>query len=393
METLQTATVHRIVICSEAPRLNYIMSGLKCRVSLPVAVGAVLVGVPYSISLAAQWLYGWPNKPGYKKYIEALRPRRIYCLTRAVLETLKYLQYGRLYFQWKSWYKNDENRKHYEKGITFGRRSNKLDLYHPPTLGKSEDVPTPLVVFIYGGAWGSGDRSIYCLLARQMAEELGATVVCPDYCTYPKGNVLGMVQDIADCLVWAQESGQKFNFNKDKIVLIGHSAGAHLCALTTLFLIDSREELFIEARKLQDITCAIRGVIGLSGVYNIMDHYEHEQKRAVEYVSTMHKAMNGVGNFPYYSPTHLLEKLSQDKLSRVPPFALLHGTTDIIVPVESSTKFSELLTSVSVKVSLYLLPKVDHTEIVTDLMAPERRFYNPIYTCIKQEYRNLLGTC
>ncbi|CAK6950796.1 uncharacterized protein si:dkey-193c22.1 [Scomber scombrus] len=369
------------------------MSGLKCRVSLPVAVGAVLVGVPYSISLAAQWLYGWPNKPGYKKYIEALRPRRIYCLTRAVLETLKYLQYGRLYFQWKSWYKNDENRKHYEKGITFGRRSNKLDLYHPPTLGKSEDVPTPLVVFIYGGAWGSGDRSIYCLLARQMAEELGATVVCPDYCTYPKGNVLGMVQDIADCLVWAQESGQKFNFNKDKIVLIGHSAGAHLCALTTLFLIDSREELFIEARKLQDITCAIRGVIGLSGVYNIMDHYEHEQKRAVEYVSTMHKAMNGVGNFPYYSPTHLLEKLSQDKLSRVPPFALLHGTTDIIVPVESSTKFSELLTSVSVKVSLYLLPKVDHTEIVTDLMAPERRFYNPIYTCIKQEYRNLLGTC
>ena len=42
-------------------------------------------------------------------------PRRIYCLTRAVLETLKYLQYGKLYFQWKLWYQNDENRKHYEK--------------------------------------------------------------------------------------------------------------------------------------------------------------------------------------------------------------------------------------------------------------------------------------
>ena len=27
-----------------------------------------------------------------------------------------------------------------------------------------------------------------------------------------------------------------------------------------------------------------------------MDHYEHEQRRAVEYVSTMHKAMNGVEN-------------------------------------------------------------------------------------------------
>ncbi|XP_071775963.2 uncharacterized protein LOC139927648 [Centroberyx gerrardi] len=369
------------------------MTGLKPHMSLPVAAGALLVGLPYSISLVAQWMYGWPNKPGYKKYIEALKPRRIYCLTRAVLETLKYLQYGKLYFQWKSWYKNDENRKHYEKGITYGRRSNKLDLYHPPAAGRSAEEPVPLVVFIYGGAWGSGDRSIYCLLARQMAEELSATVVCPDYCTYPKANVLGMVQDIADCLIWARESRQKFNFDTDNIVLIGHSAGAHLCALTTLFLIDTREELFIEASKQQELTVAIRGVIGLSGVYNIMDHYEHERMRAVEYVSTMHKAMNGVENFPYYSPTHILRTFSQDNLKRVPPFALLHGTSDIIVPVESSTRFSELLTSLSVKVSLYLLPKVDHTEIVTDLMAPDRRFYHPVYSCVKQEYRKLMGTC
>jgi len=72
------------------------------------------------------------------------------------------------------------------KGITFGRRSNKLDLYHPPNVDRSKEAPAPLVVFVYGGAWGSGDRSIYCLLARQMAEELSATVICPDYCVYPK---------------------------------------------------------------------------------------------------------------------------------------------------------------------------------------------------------------
>lgn len=29
-----------------------------------------------------------------------------------------------------------------------------------------------------------------------------------------QGNVLGMVQDIADCLVWARESAPKFNFDK-----------------------------------------------------------------------------------------------------------------------------------------------------------------------------------
>ena len=45
------------------------------------------------------------------------------------------------------------------------------------------------------------------------------------------------------------------------------------------------------------------------------------------------------------------------------------------------------------QVSLYLLPRVDHTEIVTDLMASDRRFYHPIYSCIKQEYRKLFVTC
>lgn len=372
--------------------MTYNMSSLKNQMSLPVAVGVILVGLPYSIALAAQWLYGWPDEPGYKKYIEALKPRRIYCLAKAVLESVKYLQYGKLYSQSAGWYKNKENRRHCEKGIAFGRRGNRLDLYHAPNVDGSIDAAVPLVVFVYGGAWGSGERSTYCLLARHMTEELNAVVICPDYSTYPKGNVLGMVQDIADCLVWAQESASKFNFDKDNVVLIGHSAGAHLCALTTLFLVDEREELFIEVCKQRNITKAIRGVIGLSGVYNIMDHYEHEQKRAVEYVSTMHKAMNGTRNFPYYSPTHSLKQLSQDKLSQVPPFTLLHGTSDAVVPVESSVRLSELLTSLSITVSLYLLPGVNHVEIVTDLMAPDRRYYQLVYSCIKLEYRKLLGT-
>ncbi|XP_030594140.1 probable isoprenylcysteine alpha-carbonyl methylesterase ICME [Archocentrus centrarchus] len=369
------------------------MSDIKYYMSLSVTVGVVLVGLLYSFCLAFQWINGWPDKPGYKKYIEALKPRRIYGLTLATLDLLKYLQYGRLYFQLRSWYEDERNLKYYEKGITFGRRGNKLDLYHPPNAGKAEDMKSPVVVFIYGGAWSTGERSTYCLLGRQMAEELKATVICPDYCTYPKGNVLGMVQDITDCLIWAHQNGEKFNFDKDNIVLVGHSAGAHLCTLVTLFLVGTREELLIESNKCQDILLSIRGIIGLSGVYNIVDHYEHEQKRAVEYVSPMHKAMNGVENFPYYSPAHVLKKLRQDKVNRLPPFVLLHGTNDIMVPVQSTTRFSELLTSRSAKVSLYVLPGVSHTEILTDLMVSDRRLYHPIYRYIKQEYRKLLSTC
>ncbi|KAI4881521.1 hypothetical protein NFI96_033563, partial [Prochilodus magdalenae] len=379
--------------------------GIKYHVTLPVAAGALLVAIPYSISLVAQWLYGWPNEPGYKKYVEALKPRRIYCLTRAVLEMLKYLQYGKLYFQYKSWYRNVDSNKHCVKGITFGCRGNKLDLYHSPSMDQLDSRLIPVVVFVYGGAWGSGERSTYCLLALQMAKELNASVVCPDYSIYPKGNVLNMVQDICDSLIWVRENGHSFNLDKDNIVLIGHSAGAHLCALAALFLVEGVGELSIEESQQREIANSIKGIIGrgitllfllescLSGVYNIMDHYQHEKMRAVEYVSSMHKAMEGVENFDYYSPTVLLPRLNKKQLKRVPPVGLLHGTSDIIVPVESSVKFSEVLTSLAVTVSLYLLPKMDHTKIVTDLMAPDRHFYHTVFSCIKQEFRKCIKPC
>lgn len=68
-------------------------------------------------------------------------------------------------------------------GIAFGRRGQKLDLYLPLNVSRANNRPRPLAVFIYGGAWGSGESSIYCLLARQMSEELSTAVLCPDYCT------------------------------------------------------------------------------------------------------------------------------------------------------------------------------------------------------------------
>jgi len=44
--------------------------------------------------------------------------------------------------------------------------------------------------------------------------------------------------------------------------------------------------------------------------------------RAVEYVSTMHKAMDGVENFDYYSPTSLLKKLNKDQLKRYDSYCI-----------------------------------------------------------------------
>lgn len=76
---------------------------------------------------------------------------------------------------------------------------------------------------------------------------------------------------------------------------------------------------------------------------------------------------------------------------RVPPIGLIHGTDDIIVPVQSSVRLRELLTPLSVSVTLYLLPKMNHTEMVTALMAPGGRFYHVVFGCIKTEYQKCIN--
>src|SRR5690606_36375452 len=76
-----------------------------------------------------------------------------------------------------------------------------LDLYCP---ANHMEGPHPVFVFIYGGAWGSGDRAYYTLLGFQLAKE-GIVVIIPNYATYPKGYVDEMVQDTAMVLQWTKE--------------------------------------------------------------------------------------------------------------------------------------------------------------------------------------------
>lgn len=128
--------------------------------------------------------------------------------------TLPCISFTTHHTAWKKWNRSAIPKVHSIcldtwKGITFGRRGNKLDLYYPPNTARSKEELAPLVVFIYGGAWASGERAIYCLLAKQMAEELSATVICPDYCTYPKVKANGvLIKDLSHILYvehqWAE---------------------------------------------------------------------------------------------------------------------------------------------------------------------------------------------
>ncbi|KAJ3222501.1 hypothetical protein HK099_002255 [Clydaea vesicula] len=91
----------------------------------------------------------------------------------------------------------------------------------------------PVIIFVYGGAWSTGNKRMYIPLAQTLRKK-GYNVVVPNYTLFPKGKVEDMVHDIGDCIRWVYENIHKYEGDNKHIYLMGHSAGAHLCSLTVI---------------------------------------------------------------------------------------------------------------------------------------------------------------
>ncbi|MBP7703953.1 MAG: alpha/beta hydrolase [Caulobacter sp.] len=102
----------------------------------------------------------------------------------------------------------------------------RLDVYPNPRLHRS-----PVLVFVHGGGWRSGSRDrIYALEAYARAH--GFLLVSIDYRVLPQARDAGdCARDVAAAVGWVRANAAKHGGDPRRIVLVGHSAGAHLSAL------------------------------------------------------------------------------------------------------------------------------------------------------------------
>ena len=105
----------------------------------------------------------------------------------------------------------------------------KLD-YYPPTVF-TRSAP-PLIVFVHGGGWehGSKDNATGAAKIRHFTGS-GYAFATIDYRLVPGATVEQQAQDVASALAWLVSHARELHFNPGRMVLMGHSAGAHLAAL------------------------------------------------------------------------------------------------------------------------------------------------------------------
>jgi acetyl esterase/lipase len=123
---------------------------------------------------------------------------------------------------------------------------------------RARTASAPLTVFVHGGAWRAGDKNVSSK-TWQVPYFLskGHAFASVNYRLVPDVGVAQQAEDVARSLKFLVDRADALGFDRKRIVLMGHSAGAHLAALVTT------DERYLQQVGLQ--VSDIAGVILLDG--------------------------------------------------------------------------------------------------------------------------------
>ena len=249
--------------------------------------------------------------------------------------------------------------------------TNFIEIITHPGSGKVQNISQPVLIFVHGGAWGSGRPYQYRLSACGIGSAIDArAVVVVGYAYYPQATILQQRDSILEAITFIKSdsavqeilSSVGGDDNNDSssagisqsnpiYVLSGHSSGANICALSLL-----------TSAKAADV------FIALSGVYDITDHYRYEAGRRLHEFSPMKAAAGDLPGFPHCSPTQILSYMTEttktsggDEGGIAQPIAfpytiVLHGSEDGTVPLSSSERFAEALSRARVQCDMVIAP-------------------------------------
>lgn len=136
----------------------------------------------------------------------------------------------------------------------------RYDVYRAlDSLGRPLAGPAPVVIFIHGGSWESGDKRAYAWVGEALAQ-MGFVAVLPNYGLMPRTRFPAFVDDAAQAVAHARARVAGWGGDTTRVVLMGHSAGAHIAALLAY---DGRY-LARQGTSPQMLS----GFVGLSGPYD-----------------------------------------------------------------------------------------------------------------------------
>ncbi|MDE6859053.1 MAG: alpha/beta hydrolase [Duncaniella sp.] len=114
--------------------------------------------------------------------------------------------------------------------ISLSNSKQAIDIWYDGNL----NLESPVVVFIHGGGWNSGDKSVWDVSFANAFLSFGITSVSLNYRLAPHVTIAEQLNDIDEAISWINDNIGFYGGDSSKIYIVGHSAGAHLAALAGL---------------------------------------------------------------------------------------------------------------------------------------------------------------
>ena len=222
----------------------------------------------------------------------------------------------------------------------------KLDLYLP-----KDKTNFPVLVFIHGGGWTSGDRALYQPIGNLLAKS-GIGVAIPSYRLMPGVKFADQVGDVSAAVAWVAKNIAQQGGDVNRIFLSGHSAGGHLVSLLAL------DPSHLKQHGVE--LSAIRGVMSFSGVYDV-------------------KSLSVFGDSEIRKAASPIEYVRQD----LPPFLITYCQWDYPFLPYQAREFSAALKRSFVHAKLVYVPGLSHISEVIHMMDPEDITMNSILRFIE----------
>jgi len=262
-----------------------------------------------------------------------------------------------------------------------------LDIYR----GREAQVGCPVLLQIHGGAWteGYGSRRGQAIpLIRRMVKH-GWLCVAIEYRLSPTATFPEHLVDVKRALCWVKDNIARYGGDPEFVVATGGSAGGHLCAMLGLTADDAEYQPGFEAADTR-----VRGCVPFYGVFDLTNRHHSQCAESITQLVEQDVMKGTREEIPeQWDRASPITRVRPD----APPFYILHGANDSMVPVDQARQFAAALGEKSHATVAYAeFPLAQHgfdvlpTVRAMHAVGAVHRFLNVLYGDYLRE-RDLVG--
>jgi len=218
----------------------------------------------------------------------------------------------------------------------------KMDIYYPEEI---DAHPLPVTVYIHGGGWTGGDkRAGEGIVDARVLLTHGFVVVSINYRLAPTYRFPAQIEDVKCAIRYLRAYAQRYHLDPERIGVFGGSAGGHLAALLGV----ADEIAGFDKGEYLGQSSRVRAVVDMFGPTNLtLLTSDPDHRRLIQQV---------FGSVEILKQASPVTHVSKDD----PPFLILHGDKDPVVPLNQSTQLYERLRTAGVPVTLVVVKNAGH---------------------------------